>query len=335
MLRRILRRAVRYGRTLGFHEPFFYKLVDVLAETMDNVFPEIRAKQKHVRDVIRTEEEAFNRTLDRGLEFFEDYTEAGGIYSPCCWWSACVHGEWAFTLYDTYGFPLRPTELLARERGMTVDKDGFETFMDLQRHAPGPPRKRPSLSFPRSRRRRPRSSSGSTSSTPGQGARSRQPQGQDRRHPRHQRLLRRDGRPGRRHRQVGARRELWRVTNTQKSGNTWLHFLEEGARASRPLPLSSRRRVPLRETRSQATETVALPNPISRCLPRAARCGCPLTRPAATAIQRHHTVTHLLHWALHEVVSKDASQKGSFVGPDKLTFDFNSAPLTPQQVARR
>ena len=51
------------------------------------------------------------------------------------------------------------------------------------------------------------------------------------------------------------------------------------------------------------------------------------------AIERHHTVTHLLHWALHEVVSRDASQKGSFVGPDKLTFDFNSAPLTPQQVA--
>ena len=56
-------------------------------------------------------------------------------------------------------------------------------------------------------------------------------------------------------------------------------------------------------------------------------------KPRRDAIQRHHTVTHLLHWALHEVVSKEASQKGSFVGPDKLTFDFNSAPLTPQQVA--
>ena len=56
-------------------------------------------------------------------------------------------------------------------------------------------------------------------------------------------------------------------------------------------------------------------------------------KPRRNAIQRHHTVTHLLHWALHEVVSKEASQKGSFVGPDKLTFDFNSAPLTPQQVA--
>src|SRR6476661_897191 len=70
VLRRILRRAVRYGRTLGFHEPFFHKLVDVLAETMGEVFPELRAKKKHVQDVIRTEEESFNKTLDRGIELF-------------------------------------------------------------------------------------------------------------------------------------------------------------------------------------------------------------------------------------------------------------------------
>ena len=72
VLRRILRRAVRYGRTLGFHEPFFYKLVDVLADTMGDVFPEIRARKKHVQEVIRTEEEAFNKTLDRGIEHFNE-----------------------------------------------------------------------------------------------------------------------------------------------------------------------------------------------------------------------------------------------------------------------
>src|SRR5437879_4402780 len=65
VLRRILRRAVRYGRTLGFHEPFFYKVVSVLADTTGHVFPELRAKQEHVEEVIQREEEAFNRTLDR------------------------------------------------------------------------------------------------------------------------------------------------------------------------------------------------------------------------------------------------------------------------------
>src|SRR5882672_464544 len=71
VLRRILRRAVRYGRTLGFTEPFFYKLVAVLARTMGDVFPEIRAKQKHVEEVLKREEEAFNKTLDKGIELFE------------------------------------------------------------------------------------------------------------------------------------------------------------------------------------------------------------------------------------------------------------------------
>src|SRR5882762_9535664 len=70
VLRRILRRAVRYGRTLGFQKPFFYQLVDVLAETMGGVFPELRARQKHIQDVMRIEEEAFNRTLDTGVNMF-------------------------------------------------------------------------------------------------------------------------------------------------------------------------------------------------------------------------------------------------------------------------
>jgi hypothetical protein len=71
LLRRILRRAVRYGRTLGFHEPFFHKLVDVLAETMGDVFPEIRTQQSKIKETIRREEEAFNATLDKGIALFE------------------------------------------------------------------------------------------------------------------------------------------------------------------------------------------------------------------------------------------------------------------------
>src|SRR5271169_1937229 len=75
VLRRILRRAVRYGRTLGFHEPFFFKLVEVLAETIGSVFPEIRKKQSHVQEVLKTEEEAFNKTLDKGINIFNVYAE--------------------------------------------------------------------------------------------------------------------------------------------------------------------------------------------------------------------------------------------------------------------
>src|SRR4051812_3346472 len=93
VLRRILRRAVRYGRTLGFHEPFFYKLVDVLARTMGDVFPELRTQQRRIEEVLRIEEEAFNRTLDKGIEIF--INELSGIEQ--------VSGDTAFKLYDTYG----------------------------------------------------------------------------------------------------------------------------------------------------------------------------------------------------------------------------------------
>ena len=128
VLRRILRRAVRYGRTLGFHEPFFYKLVDVLADTMGNVFPEIRARMQQVQEIIQREEEAFNKTLDMGIILFSEMEslirmEQGKV----------LKGEFAFKLYDTYGFPLDLTELMARERGLTVDKEGFEKLMEEQR----------------------------------------------------------------------------------------------------------------------------------------------------------------------------------------------------------
>ncbi|MGD0251552.1 MAG: alanine--tRNA ligase-related protein, partial [Verrucomicrobiota bacterium] len=163
VLRRILRRAVRYGRTLGFHEPFFYKLVDVLADTMGDVFPEIRARKKNVQEVIRTEEEAFNKTLDRGIELLEtafflvDETQKrpgkmtppkpvgmgsmrgsdskGGAIEEVVIKDglATITGRFAFELYDTYGFPLDLTELMARERGLTVDTAGFEKLMEEQR----------------------------------------------------------------------------------------------------------------------------------------------------------------------------------------------------------
>ncbi|HEY5751918.1 MAG TPA: DHHA1 domain-containing protein, partial [Chthoniobacterales bacterium] len=91
--------------------------------------------------------------------------------------------------------------------------------------------------------------------------------------------------------------QLWPLANTRKTGNTWLHIID-----SDDAPAEG----------SEVTLSVDAPR--------------------RAAIQRHHTVTHLLHWALHEVVSREATQRGSFVGPDKLTFDFNSAALTPQQV---
>jgi len=126
VLRRILRRAARWGRKLNFKEPFLYKLVQILVDTMSDVFPEIKTQQLHVERVIRGEEESFNQTLDRGLEIFEEAVE--GLKR-----SKVFPGEIAFKLYDTFGFPLDLTQLLCTERGLSVDAATFTQLMDAQR----------------------------------------------------------------------------------------------------------------------------------------------------------------------------------------------------------
>ena len=302
VLRRILRRAVRYGRTLGFHEPFFYKLVDVLAETMGHVFPELREKRKSVQEVIQREEEAFNKTLDTGIDRFNEMMDllqkdvatvhpVGGVVS--------MPGRFAFALYDTYGFPLDLTELMARERGFTVDKEGFDQLMEAQRSRARAAQKKTVISLSEIETTTPTRFVGfdnletaarvlevvslkdKTAVILDTSACYAEMGGQV-------------GDAG----ELTGGGQLWHVINTQKSGPTWLHFVPEG-----DAPVAGQ----------EVTLTV--------------------DKPRREAIQRHHTVTHLLHWALHEVASREASQKGSFVGSDKLTFDFNSAPLTPPQVA--
>jgi alanyl-tRNA synthetase len=311
VLRRILRRAVRYGRTLGFKEPFFYKLVDVLASSMGDVFPEIRARKKQVQEVIQREEEAFNKTLDLGIIVFGEMEslikmERGKV----------LKGEFAFKLYDTYGFPLDLTELMARERGLTVDTAGFEKLMEEQRTRARAAQKKEIISLSQIETTTPTKFIGFDKlETPARvlevvslkdktavildtsacyaemggqvGDTGEIIVGAE--------VTRRPSVAAAE--SASSRRDL-QVTNTQKSGNAWLHFVKG-------------------ENLPAIGDEVMLR----------------VDQPRRNAIQRHHTVTHLLHWALHEVVSKDASQKGSFVGPDKLTFDFNSAALTPQQVA--
>jgi len=291
VLRRILRRAVRYGRTLGLTEPFFFRLVDVLARTMGDVFPEIRNRQKHVEEVLRREEEAFNRTLDKGIELFnlEASTLAAG---------AQISGAFAFRLYDEQGFPLDLTELMARELGLTVDNPGFETLMESQRTRARAAQKKTIITLSEIETTTPTQFAGYDDLVTGA------------------KVLEvlsikektavildattcyaeMGGQVGDTATLTGSG-QLWTISNTQKIGNTWLHILDS---ADAPA------------VGSEVKITV--------------------DKPRRDAIQRHHTVTHLLHWALHEVVSPDATQKGSSVAPDKLTFDFNSAALTPEQV---
>ena len=292
VLRRILRRAVRYGRTLGLKNGFFHQLVGVLADTMGDVFPEIRTRRAVVADVIRIEEESFNRTLDKGIALFED--EAGKLKA-----GGVISGAIAFRLYDEQGFPLDLTQLMARERGLTVDGAGFEKLMEEQRNRARAAQKKEVITL---------SDIGSDHPTAfvGYDALATQAKVAQVAKVKDRSAVILDQSPcyAEMGGQVGDSALItlggrqWRVTDTQKSGQTWLHFLDG-------------------EDAPEAGATIEIAVDQSR----------------RDAIQRHHTVTHILHWALHEVVSKEASQKGSAVDPTKLTFDFNGQALTPGQLA--
>jgi alanyl-tRNA synthetase len=311
VLRRILRRAVRYGRTLGFHEPFFFKLVDVVAGTMGDVFPEIRTQQSKIKETLRREEESFNKTLDKGIEEFEAMMRGmksdASIVAPLGGWPI-LPGRSVFKLYDTYGFPLDLTELMARERGFIVDVAEFEKAMEEQRDRARKAQKKEKISVEEGELEvEPTKFLGfdflETESVVETVLPGKQPGEVNI-------VLDRTPFYAEMGGQVGDRGLLhvpghdWtevgqlRVIDTQKRGDVFVH-------------------------RATVVEGRA-PEP-----GEAVRISVDADR--RKLIQGHHTVTHLLHWALHEVVSRDASQKGSYVGPDKLTFDFSSAPLSMQQ----
>ena len=128
VLRRILRRAARFGRVLDMRDPFIYKLLDSIEQVMGDAYPEIVERKHYIARVIKAEEESFGRTLDRGIEIFEskaaDIINKGGDVFP---------GKDAFLLHDTFGFPLDLTQLMAEEKKMTVDAAGFDAEMAKQR----------------------------------------------------------------------------------------------------------------------------------------------------------------------------------------------------------
>lgn len=130
VIRRILRRAVRYGYTfLGFRSAFIFKLVEVLKETMGDAFPELVSQQNLIEKVIKEEEESFLRTLSTGIKLLDEIIQKAKKESL-----TEIQGKDAFVLYDTFGFPLDLTELIARENGLDVDENGFKVEMEAQKN---------------------------------------------------------------------------------------------------------------------------------------------------------------------------------------------------------
>lgn len=124
-LRRIIRRAIRHGNKLGASEPFFYRLVVVLIDAMGEAYPELKVSRKQVEQILLQEEEQFSKTLDKGMKVLE--SDIASLDSTV------ISGATVFTLYDTYGFPVDLTNDIARERGLTLDHEGYEAAMETQR----------------------------------------------------------------------------------------------------------------------------------------------------------------------------------------------------------
>ncbi len=302
VLRRLLRRAFRFGRELGFHEPFMYRLVPVLVKMMGDAFPEITQRVAYVQDVIRSEEERFGATLEQGIEKFNAMVAAAK--------GTTLAGSDVFMLYDTYGFPMDLTRLMAEEKGFSVDEAGFEAAMGRQRErARDAARKGSADGLSPEGWVELANSTGSTftgyDSETGNGKVYRYKELGD-----CQYLLCLDHTPfyAESGGQVGDRGTLQTATgvvldvlDTVKWNDLSVHRV----RAARPLRKSD------------------LAQPLTAEVDRGSRA----------ATRRNHSATHLLQAALRATLGEHVQQSGSRVGPEGLRFDFTHfRAMSPEEL---
>ncbi len=281
VLRRILRRAVRYGRRLDVHEPFLHKLVADVATQFGDTFPEVRRKAPAIERTIAAEEENFGATLDRGIDLFQ--AEVARLPS-----GASISGDFAFKLYDTYGFPRDLTELMAREHGLAVDAAGFDHLMDAQRERARAAQKKEIIEV---------AAAEDLDAPPTRF------EGFDSLELETRVLVARD------HLLITEATPCYAEMGGQV-GDTAI--AEIGAR-----------RIAIEDTQRSAAGVIQhrLAEPVT--VAPGASLHLSVDRPRRARIEAHHSGTHLLHWALHKVLGDTVAQKGSYVGPDRLRFDFS------------
>lgn len=300
VIRRILRRAVRYAYTfLGQREAFLYKLVPVLEEQMGPSYPELTASKELICKVIKEEEEAFLRTLDKGIGMLEAHIAEARRQNK-----TCISGKDAFILYDTFGFPLDLTELILRENGMTADIEEFNKEMEQQKN--------------RARGAAAKEAADWIDVNPG----CEEFVGYDRTscesrilRYRHVKQKNKDyyqiildktpfyaemgGQVGDKGRLIGEDGEITEIFDTKKENNVGVHLC---------------RKMPADPAQTFRAE---------------------IDTDARMATSCNHSATHLLHEALREVLGTHVEQKGSYVSPESLRFDFSHfQKVTPAEIRR-
>ena len=300
-LRRIIRRAIRHGNKLGANEPFFYKLVTALVAVMGEAYPELKTAQTQIEKILHQEEEQFAKTLDKGMKVLEqDISSMSG---------SVIGGETVFTLYDTYGFPVDLTNDIARERGLTLDYDGFETAMEAQRE-----RARASSKF-----------------------------GVD-----YNAGLSLDGATefsG--YEKVSALASVeallvdGKKVETVSAGNECAvvldatpFYAESGGQVGDTGELKwSGGRMIVEDTQKEGAHFLHMGRVIDGALVAGEQVNAQVDSRKRSATALNHSATHLLHAALRKILGEHIVQKGSLVDAERLRFDFaHYEAITPEQL---
>mgnify|MGYP001214393618 FL=1 len=299
VLRRILRRGIRYGRTLGFEKPFFHLLAPTLIQQMGDFFPELKKRKELIIKTLLSEENSFNKTLDRGIDLFT--REVSDLKT-----GEQLSGSFAFKLYDTYGFPLDLTELMARESGLSVDVSAFEKEMEQQRQ----------------RARKAHKSVDILVSEESDGKDATEFAGYSM--------------------ENLSNFSTKCIDIIEKDEITYLVFekspfyAEMGGQVGdsgnvficdQTIPVVN----VLKDSSGRFLHNLKSKPDQAEFLGQDAILNVNIER--RKAIQRHHTATHVLHWSLRTVLGKHIRQAGSLVEPDRLRFDFSHFEgIKPEQI---
>ena len=307
VLRRILRRAVRHAWLLGRRQPTLVEVVRVVIDQMGDVYPELKQRSKHIIDTTRAEEERFLSTIEGGMRRFDELAPVKTTHGSTTIHGA-ISGEDAFKLYDTFGFPIDLTELMARERGYSVDIAGFESALQGQRVQSQEERRSKKVGVAQDLLGEGgwAQGDGSTIFT-----------GYDSLDVNTEVIAKRDLPDGR-------AAIILRETP---------FYVESGGQISdRGEIQGDGWRVDVDEVRRVEGRIAALGKVTGKVELGKARAIVPRDRRRDT--ERNHTATHLLHAALRQVLGEHVHQAGSLVAPDRLRFDFtHHGPLSAQQLA--
>ncbi len=318
VLRRILRRAVRHAWILGRREPTLVEVVAAVVEEMSGVFPELAARREHLLRTTKAEEERFLATIEGGMARFRELTTGRGSVtegdSVTGGPERVIPGEEAFRLYDTFGFPVDLTRLMAEEKGFTVDVEGFEKALEEQRE--------------RSRADRAQASRLAVDGEIQDGWEILSPGDQE----------------FRGYVATELESEVLAIKVDEEGVGLILvenpFYLEAGGQVSdRGVVEGDGWVVEVREVRRVGDQSALFGPVVSGALPPdppvPLRVRARVRGEARHDTERNHTATHLLHAALRVVLGEHVVQRGSLVAPDRLRFDFaHTAPMTAEEKAR-